>query len=232
MSAAPHVFQLDGIEIEALRKDVKHVRISVHPPDGRVRVSVPLHVRDSDLRQMLVARLPWILGKRAEVVAREPQERHEYVPGEQHLFRGERYLLQVTERARADVRLGDGIIEIHVPRGASREQREAVLERWYRARLAERAAALCAEWEPRLGVRAAEVRIRRMKTRWGSCNPRARRVWLNLELIKRHDACLEYVLVHELVHLLEASHGPRFKALMDGFMPRWRAYRQALKATP
>lgn len=232
MSTVPRVFQLDDIEIEALRKDVKHVRISVHPPDGRVLVSVPRRVRDAELRELLRVRLPWIRSKRAEMLAREPQERHEYVPGEQHLFGGERFVLRVTESSTPGVRLGAGIMELHVPPGSSHEQRAAVLERWYRARLAERAAALCAEWEPRLGVRAAEVRMRRMKTRWGSCNPRARRVWLNLELIKRHDACLEYVLVHELVHLLEASHGPRFKALMDGFLPGWRVHREALKATP
>lgn len=230
MKATERVLRLEDIDCTVVRKDVKHVRISVHP-EGLVRVSAPFRVGDEALRRMLAPRLPWIRRKLADVLAREPQPRPEYVTGERHHFRGRQYRLQVTEGpGAAGVRLlDDETIAMRVPVGASRERREAVLEQWYRRQLAEVVEPLRQEWESRLGVRASEVRIRRMKTRWGSCNTRARRIWLNLELIKRSDACLEYVVVHELVHLLEGSHNARFWAFMDQFLPHWRQQRSALK---
>ena len=232
MSRTDSVLHLDGIDVSVVRKDVKHVRISVHPPEGRVRVSVPRHVTDSTLRHMLTPRLPWIRRKRAEA-QRVPHAQPELVTGEIHPFRGRHYRLLLTEgNGAAGVRLaGDDTMELRVPHGSDRNRRAAVLEKWYRLQLHEAVQPLLDEWAPRLGVSVAEVRIRRMTTRWGSCNTRARRIWLNLELIKRSDACLEYVLVHELVHLLEGSHSQRFWRLMDEFMPQWRQHRAALKGT-
>lgn len=230
MSRAGSVLQLDGIDVDVVRKDVRNVRISVHPPDGRVRVSAPRHVTDGALRHMLAARLPWIRRKRAEL-QREPHAQAEFVTGEHHNFRGRRYRLLLTEgNGSVGVRLvGEDTMELRVPAGADRERRAAVLEKWYRLQLRDAVRPLLDEWAPRVGVSVADVRVRRMTTRWGSCNIRARRISLNLELIKRSDACLEYVLVHELVHLLEASHSQRFWSLMDQFMPQWRQHREALK---
>ncbi|MHB8762135.1 MAG: M48 family metallopeptidase [Coriobacteriia bacterium] len=225
-------FIVQGIELTVVRKDVRHVRISVHPPDGRVRVSAPRHLTDAAIRRMLAPKLHWIRRKQAEVLQRDQQPRLELVTGERHLHFGQRYRLLVVEDAgRPGVSLVGDTMELRVPPGASVEKRAAVLERWYRAQLAESARQLLGEWERRLGVVASAVRIRRMRTRWGSCNTMARRIWVNLELAKRPHICLEYVLVHELVHLLEPSHGRRFWSLMDEFMPQWRQHRDALRSS-
>lgn len=223
---------VEDVEAHVVRKDVKHVRISVHPPDGAVRVSAPRHADDAALLHILGSRLPWIRRKRDEIVARERLPKPAFVTGERHFFGGQPYRLLVTEGRTIGARLLGDTLELCVRAGADERDRSMVLDRWYRERLVERTAPLLAEWEPRLGVNAAEVRVRRMKMRWGSCNPSARRVWLSLELAKHPERCLEYVLVHELVHLLEPSHGPRFHALMDQHMPGWRQRREALKAAP
>lgn len=231
MKRTEYTLELDGIDLHVVRKDVKHVRISIRPPHGEVRVSAPRHVSERALRRLLLPKLPWIRRKQTEINARGVQLQPEFVTGEVHHFRGQGYRLVVHEGETSEVRLAGETIEMRVPVGADRQKRGAVLERWHRRQLCERVQPLRESWEARLGVKAAEVRIRRMKTRWGSCNTRARRVWLNLELVKRSDDCLEYVLVHELVHLLEGSHGPRFWRLMDEHMPGWQQHRQALKAT-
>lgn len=227
------LLRIDGLEIEVFRKSVKHVRIAVRPPDGTIRVSAPLRTTDATLRRLLVPRLSWMRRKQAEVAAMEQPRQPEYASGELHCVRGQEYALTVHERpgsARVDL-VGDKL-HMYVSAGATPEQRAAVLERWLRQDLLERVAPMLETWQPRLGVRAAEVRIRRMKTRWGSCSVRPQRVWLNLELSARSDACLEYVLVHELLHLLEPSHGPRFWRLMEEHLPQWRKRRAALKGVP
>lgn len=233
MNPSASVLHLDGVEVDVVRKDVRHVRISVHPPDGRVRVSVPKHVRDAELVRILTERMPWIRGKQAEVQAREAWPPPGFASGELHLFGGREYRLVVVEKAgRPSVALAGDTLQLLVPPGASLEFRAAVLERWYRRQLGECLEPLVKEWAQRMGVDVPEVRIKRMKTRWGSCNVRARRIWLNLELVKRSPASLEYVVVHELAHLIEPGHGPRFRALLDKYLPGWRREREALKKSP
>lgn len=233
MKPTHSVLHLEGIVVDVTRKDVRHVRISIHPPLGEVRVSVPRHVRDAELERVLRARLPWILRTQAEVAAREMQPRFEFVTGELHAFAGRRYRLVVTEgRGRFSVCLADDTIQMRVAPGAPAAQRAAALERWYRRELGACLTPLVREWSERLGVDVPEVRIRRMKTRWGSCNVRAKRIWLNLELVRRPAASLEYVVVHELAHLIEPGHGPRFWALLDEHLPGWRRERETLKKPP
>lgn len=227
------VMHVQGIVVEVTRKDVKHVRISIHPPGGEVRVSAPRHVRDAEIARILEARMSWIVRKQAEVAARETQPHLEFVTGEMHAFAGQRYRLVVIEDAgRPAVNLVGDTMEMRVPPGASAGQRAAVLERWYRKQLGERLTPLVSRWSERLGVDVPEVRIRRMKTRWGSCNVRAKRIWLNLELAGRPASSLEYVVVHELAHLIEPGHGPRFWALVERHLPGWRREREALKNSP
>ena len=154
--------------------------------------------------------------------------------GESHYFEGRRYRLDVVEQPGAPaVRLLNNTkMGLQVRPGADREAREAVLHRWYRRQLRDRVPPLVAKWEPKVGERVADVRIRKMKSRWGTCNPDARRVWLNLELAKKPPPCLEYVLVHEMVHLLERTHSERFRCLMDDLMPQWRTRRDELNPAP
>lgn len=217
--------------MEVVWKDVKHVRISVHPPEGRVRVSAPRHVSDRALAQLLAGRMQWIRRKQAEVLAASPAPEPEFVTGERHFFGGRECRLLVTEApGRAHVRMiGADVLALRIPPGTDAPGRGKALERWYRRELDQSIGRLLQQWTPRLGVSPADVRIRRMKTRWGSCNTTSGRIWLNLELAKRSSACLEYVLVHELVHLLEGSHSRRFWSLMDGFLPSWREHRKALR---
>jgi len=221
--------EVDGIQVEVVRKDIKNLNLSVRPPDGGVRVSAPRRFSDAQIRRVIVQRLGWIRRKKSAILKRRPP-RPEYVSGESLMFRGERCVLCVSEREAApSVRILDGRrLELTVRPGADRARREAVLHGWYRRSLKEQIPDLIAKWEPEMGVSVAEWRIKRMKTRWGSCNARDRRVWLNLELAKRSPRCLEYVLVHEMVHLLERRHSARFHDLMDSFLPDWRLYKDEL----
>ena len=172
--------------------------------------------------------------RQAEFERQERQSQREFVTGESHYFEGRRYRLDVVERPGAPaVRLLNNTrMGLQVRPGANRDEREAVLHRWYRRQLRDRVPPLVAKWEPKVGERVADVRIRKMKTRWGTCNPVARRIWLNLELAKKPPSCFEYILVHEMVHLIERTHNDRFRCLMDDLMPQWRTRRDELNQAP
>ena len=215
--------RVGGISVEVVRKRIKHLHLGVHPPEGRVRVAAPLRLDDDAVRAAVISRLAWIRRKRAEFARQPRQSRREFVSGESHYFEGRRYRLDVVESTGpTGMRLrNNSWMEMRVRPATGRDAREAMLYRWYRARLRERVPGIIAEWEPRIGVRVADWRIRRMKTRWGTCNTAARRIWLNSELAKKPPPCLEYVVVHEMVHLVEPSHNERFREIMDRAMPGW-----------
>jgi len=225
---------LRGIPVEVVRKDIKNLHVGVYPPEGRVRVAAPLRLDDEAVRLAVISRLGWIHRRRAEFERQDRQSEREMVSGESHFCEGRRYRLDVVEReGRPSVSLpNNSTMRLEVPPGTDPVAREAVLKRWYRVRLRGQIPPLLSKWEPRVGVTAAEVRIRRMKTRWGSCNAEARRIWLNLELAKKPVLCLEYILVHEMVHILERSHNERFRELMDALMPSWQICRDELNRAP
>ena len=222
--------EVRGTAVDVVRKNIKNLYIRVYPPNGRVRVAAPLRLDNDAVRMAVISRLGWIRRQRAKFQQQERQSRREFVTGESHFFEGGRYRLDVTERdGPPAVRLlNNSTLAMCVRPGADRDIREAVLDRWYRRHLRDRLPVLVAKWEPEMGVRVNEVRIRKMKTRWGTCNPVARRIWLNLELAKKPSSCLEYVVVHEMAHLIERRHNDRFWKLMDRFMPSWRYYRDEL----
>jgi len=223
-----------GISVEVIRKDIKHFYIGVHPPNGRVRVSAPLHFDEDTVRMAVITRLAWIRRKQAEFAKQERQSEREFVTGESHYFAGRRYRLDVLEQdCPPKVWLPNNTkIALSVRPGSNRDTRAAVMQRWYRQHLRAEVPPLLEKWEPKLGVSVNEVRIKRMKTLWGSCNIAAKRIWLNLELAKKPSSCLMYVLVHEMVHLLERDHNDRFRELMDRFLPQWRTYRDELNRAP
>ena len=223
-----------GIPVEVIRKDIKNFYIGVHPPNGRVRVSAPLHFDDDAIRMAVVSRLVWIRRQQAAFEGQDRQSQREFVTGESHYFRGRRYRLDVVERDCPPKvwLLNNTKIGVSVRPDSNRETREAVVHRWYREHLRAQLPPLLEKWEPKVGVSVNEVRIKRMKTLWGSCNIAAKRIWLNLELAKKPSSCLEYILVHEMVHLLERDHNDRFRELMDGFLPQWRSYRDQLNRAP
>lgn len=234
MNTERHRIEVGGIPVEIHRKAIRNLHVGVYPPDGRVRVATPLRMDDEAIRLAIVSRLGWIRQQQQGFARQVRESAREMVTGESHYYCGRRYRLDVVESSgRAGIRLmGNRRMEMRVRPGTNTAQRRRVLERWYRERLRERIPDLLACWEPIIGESVGECRIKRMKTRWGSCNIDARRIWLNLELIKKPHSCLEYILVHEMVHLLERRHTDRFRRLMDGFMPDWRTRRDVLNESP
>ena len=197
-------------------------------------MATPIRLNDDAVRLAVISRLGWIRRKQAEFEQQERQSQREFVSGESHYFEGRRYRLDVTERdGPPDVHLlNNSWMALIVRPGTDRDEREAVVHRWYRNQLRDRLPALLEKWEPKVGERVAEVRIRKMKTRWGTCNRGDRRIWLNLELAKKPASCLEYIVVHEMVHLIEGSHNDHFRDLMGRLMPQWRMHRDELNRAP
>lgn len=234
MSTKDHHITVSGIRVDVVRKDIKNLHLGVYPPHGRVRVAAPLVVKDEAVRLAVIDKLGWIKRQKSKFVDQPRQSQREMVNGESHYFLGKRYRLRVHAhdgKARVAVR-GIASLDLFVRPGASADQKEAVLQRWQREQLKVLVAPLLEKWQSAIGVQIADWGIKRMKTKWGSCNVSARRVWFNLELAKRPVQCLEYILVHELVHLLERHHNERFTALMEAHLPQWRQYRQMLNMTP
>jgi len=221
--------ELDGIEIDVVRKDIRTIRLSVHPPDGTVRLSAPLRMDPDVIRAFAVSKLDWIRRHQWRIRAEVREPPREFVDRENHPVWGTRRLLKVVERDAAPrVELRQDVLVLQVRPGTDTARRRAIMDRWYGGLLKEAAPPLLELWEPRIGVKAKRLDARRMKTKWGSCNCRAACIRLNTELARMPRECLEYVLVHELVHLLEPSHGPRFRSLMDRFLPEWKERRKRL----
>jgi predicted metal-dependent hydrolase len=220
--------------VEIVRKDIKNLHLGVYPPSGRVRVAAPLLLKDDAVRLAIVSKLGWIRRQKAKFESQPRQSAREMVTGETHYLFGRRYRLRVVPQqswAKIEIR-NKSIIELQVRPGTSVEYREGALHEWYRDQLKLLIPPLLEKWEARLGVKVKEWGIRKMRTKWGTCNEKASRIWLNLELAKKPEHCLEYVLVHELVHLLERHHNDRFIAIMDKCLPNWRALKHELNSGP
>jgi predicted metal-dependent hydrolase len=229
-----HQITVSGIVIDVVRKNIKNLHLSVHPPTGRVRIAAPLRVNDEAVHLFAISKLSWIKQHRVRFDAQERQSAREYVSGESHYWQGERYLLNVIYQKGAPqvVVRNKKYIDLSVRPGSNLAQRQRVMTEWYRRQLKAEIPALIVKWQNVMGVQVAEYGIKQMKTRWGTCNVPARRIWLNLELAKKPAHCLEYVVVHELVHLLERHHNDRFVAFMSKFLPPWRLYREELNRFP
>lgn len=222
------------IDVQVTRKAIKNLHLGVYPPDGQVRVSAPLHVTDENVRLAIVSKLAWIRKQQAGFAAQPRQSQREMVSGESHYVWGRRYLLDVEERyGKHEVAItGNKRLTLRVSPGTTRDNREKVLTEWRRADMKTRVPDLLAKWEENIGVEVAEWGVRKMKTKWGSCNIEAQHIWLNLELAKKPVECLEYILVHELVHLLERHHNEQFRGLMDRYLPQWKMRRSVLNRSP
>jgi predicted metal-dependent hydrolase len=233
MSTTSAYLTVRGIGIDVVYKDIKHLHIGVYPPLGRVRVAAPRRLRDDDVRLAVIQRLAWIKQQQQQFQTAERQSAREMVSGESHYVWGVRYRLRVVERpGRAHVELDGERLLLYVPAGLDTPARLVVLQRWQRAQLRQRIPALIAQWEPAVGRTVPKWSVRRMRTKWGSCNRKTGHLWFNLELAKKHPGCLEYIVVHEIAHLVERGHGDRFTALMDQLLPDWRARRDALNRAP
>ncbi len=230
MSTSSYMIRVGAIEALIVHKAIKHVHLSVLPPSGRIRVTAPFGMKDDAIRVLLATRLSWINKHVAKFRNQERQTPREYISGESHYLFGKRYQLElVHEDKPPSVELkGRKKLVLCVRPDSSLEKREQVVVEWYRSALRAAAEDLILQWQKRLGVDVREWRIRRMKTRWGSCNYHAGRILLNLELAKKPMTCIEYVVVHELLHLIEEKHNDRFVSLLDQYLPKWRSIKEEL----
>ncbi|MET4694493.1 M48 family metallopeptidase [Endozoicomonas lisbonensis] len=233
-NAEENLMVVRNIPVEVVRKDIKNLHLAVYPPDGRVRIAVPEHISDENIRLAVISRLAWIRKQQAAFAAQPRQSPREMVAGESHYFMGRRYRLEVLEQhGPHSLKLKNNRwMQLTVAPGTSQANREKVLTEWYREQLKQQIPPLLQKWQSVIGVEVTDWHIRKMKTRWGSCNISAARILINLELVKKPVECLEYILVHELVHLLERHHNDRFKAYMDRFLPQWRRSRDLLNGEP
>ncbi|AZZ79743.1 metal-dependent hydrolase [Gordonia alkanivorans] len=233
MSTASAYLSIRGIDVDVIYKDIKNLHIGVYPPLGRVRVAAPKRLDDEQVRLAVIQRLPWIKRQREQLTAAPRQSEREMTTGESHYVWGVRKRLKVVERpGRAHLEPESDRLVLYVPPGTDAENRRRYLDRWYREQLRHALPDLITAWEGKLGVAVPKWSIRRMKTKWGSCNRETRHIWFNVELAKKHPDCLEYIVVHEMTHYFERNHGERFTALMDQYLPDWRSRREQLNTSP
>lgn len=230
--ARRELVRVGDLEIAVTRDDVKHVHLSVHPPDGRVTLVAPAHTRLDVARAYAISKLDWIGRQQTQLreQAREPPRR--YVTRETHYIWGQACLLEVATGGEGGVRHDHDRLIMTVPPDANQRARAKVMDAFYREQLHAAVPEAIARWAARLGVACERYYLQRMTTKWGSCNPRAQTIRLNTELAKKPRHLLEYVVAHELAHLIEAGHGPRFVAVLDEHFPTWREARAELNALP
>jgi predicted metal-dependent hydrolase len=221
---------VSNITIDVVRKDIKNLHLAVYPPTGRVRIATPLDVNDEAVRLFAISKLGWIKKHRSNFANQRRETKREYISGESHYVEGRRYLLNVIyQNATPKVEMRNKTyIDLYVRPNSSTEQRERVMTEWYRRRLKDKIPTLIEKWQRVIGVQVAGWKVKQMKTKWGTCKAELKQIWLNLELAKKPSSSLEYIIVHELVHLLERHHNDRFIALMDKFLPQWRFYQSKL----
>ncbi len=228
-----HQIQLGGIDVDVVRKNIKNLHLSVHPPTGRVRIAAPERMSLDTIRVFAIAKLPWIKRQQRKLREQERETPREYLDRESHHVWGKRYLLKVIETDQPPtVELSHGHMILRVRPGTHTEKRQAILEEWHREQLRNAVPPLVAKWERLMGVEVGRIFVQRMKTKWGSCNHRAGSIRLNTDLIRKPRECLEYIIVHEMAHLIEHTHNAGFMELMDQFMPRWPFCRERLNRLP
>lgn len=224
------IMTINNIDIEVIHKDIKNIHLSIHPPKGRVRIATPLKMSDEAIRLFAISKLSWIKKNQKHFDEQKRQSPREFLSGESHYFLGQRYLLKVKETK--DVQSVEvenkKIINLYVKSNHSVKSRERVMTKWYRQELKSIIPNLIAKWEPLLKVKVKDWGVKLMKTKWGTCNHQEQRIWINLELAKKSVRCIEYIIVHEMIHLIEKDHNENFKKLMDEHIPNWKAIRSEL----
>ncbi len=224
---------LGEITIDVELKEIKNIHLSVYPPTGRVRIAAPLRMDLDTIRIYAISKLRWIKKQQQKFRSQVREEPREYLNKEGHYYLGKRYLMKVIEHdAPPGVKIKHNTLELYIRPHSDLSKKQAVLDHWYRDQLKEQARPVIEKWEKILGVSLNELGIKKMKTKWGTCNRDAGRIWLNLELAKKPFHCIEYIIVHELVHLLERNHNGNFIAYMDRYLPEWRQYKVELNQLP
>jgi predicted metal-dependent hydrolase len=222
-----------GIEVELVQKDIKNLHLAVYPPDGRVRLAAPMDVNEKTLELYVISKIPWIRRQQRKFASIDRQSTRQYVNRESHYYLGKRYLLRVHETDHpyrySKVECKTKIyIDLFVKKNYSTEQRAALMKEWYRAKLKDILSELVSKWEAVLNVKANQIKVQTMKTKWGSCNTDNRNILFNIELAKKPVECIEYVVLHELLHLIERKHSDLFKAYLDKYLPNWKMQKELL----
>lgn len=224
---------LGSIKIELIQKNIKNVHLSVLPPHGDVRIAAPLHLSEETIRLYAISKLSWIKKQQNKIRSQERESKREFINKETHYFQGRKYLLRVFEvDGPAKVVLNKKYIDLYIRPNITTPQRQHILHQWYRNEMKALIPVYIKKWEKVIPVKVHDFGIKQMKTKWGTCNIEARRIWVNLELAKKPLQCLEYIVVHEMVHLLERRHNDRFMAYLNKFMPPWKDYKAALNRLP
>ena len=226
-------FNLGEIAVDVVMKDIKNIRLSVYPPTGRVRISAPLRMKLDTIRVYAITKLGWIKSQQQKLRTQERETPREYLERESHYVWGKRYLLKIEEQdAAPGIELKHNKMILRIRPATSQEKKQEILEAWYREQLKAALPLLIAKWELLMGVKVGQFFVQKMRTKWGGCSRDTGNIRLNTDLAKKPPECLEYIVVHELAHLLEPTHNARFIALMDQFMPKWKFYKDQLNRLP
>lgn len=226
--------KIGDLSIDLIRKDIKNMHLAVYPPTGRVRLAVPTSTPDETIRLFVISKIAWIRKQQRNFIAQDRQAPRQYKERESHYFQGKRYLLRIIEQdAPPKVTMKTKTyIDLYLRPNSTTEQRQTIINEWYRAELKKLIQPIIDKWEKQIGVSVADWQVKQMKTKWGTCNIEKKRIWINLELAKKPIHCLEYIVVHEMIHLLERHHNDRFLTLMEKYMPQWKFYKKELNLLP
>ncbi len=225
---------ISNIKIDVVRKDIKNIHLAVYPPTGRVRIAAPLQVNEDAVRLFASSKLGWIKKNQRKFEGQERLSPREYKNRESHYFQGKRYLLNVIEADAPPkvVLRSKTYIDLYVRPETSIAKRHEIMNEWYRVQLKKQIPALIEKWENKMNISLKDCRVKLMKTKWGSCNSERKRIWVNLELARKPIHCLEYIIVHEMTHLLEHHHNDRFLAYMESYLPNWKQIKTELNTLP
>lgn len=227
------LLQLGDLSIAVTRKEIKNVHLSVHPPEGRVTLSVPTGTRPEVARAYAITKIGWIRDQQTTLRNQARETPRQFIERESHTLWGRRYLMTVVERdAKPTVSVDHKRITLHVRPGTDQARRATIIHDWHKSLLHDFIPSMISRWEPKLGIRVGAYFLQRMKTKWGGCNHKAGHIRLNTELVKKPKDLVEYVVVHEMVHLLEPTHSERFASILTRHYPTWREARAELNELP
>lgn len=234
MSINMETLSISTFTIDIVRKDIKNMHLAVYPPNGRIRLSAPEKTDTDMMRLFAISKISWIKKNIKKFVAQPRETPREFISGESHYFQGKRYLLNVIEHKginKVEIK-GTKNINLYIKPNSTKDTKGRILKEWHRTEMKKQIPELITKWESIIGVKSNEWAIKQMRTKWGTCNIEEKRIWLNLELSKKPIICLEYIIVHELVHLLERNHNEKFVSYINQFMPKWRIHRDELNNLP
>ncbi len=226
--------KIGDLSIDLIRKDIKNMHLAVYPPTGRIRLAVPTATPEETIRLFAISKIAWLRKHQRNFLAQDRQAPRQYKERESHYFLGKRYLLRITEEDAPPkvIFKTKTYIDLYVRPESTTEQRQSIMNEWYRTELKKLIQPIIEKWEEQIGVTVTNWQVKQMKTKWGTCNIEKKRIWINLELAKKPLHCLEYIIVHEMIHLLERHHNDRFLTLMEKYMPQWKFYKEELNRLP